>query len=228
MIRQRPIETSAADLLPQDRSIEGLRLAARACRGCELYHEATQIVFGDGPTDARAVFVSDQPDGDDDRQGRPFAGPAGKLFDAVLQEVGIDRRQIYLTNVVKHFKSAQHGRERLVAKATTSEIRACFHWLEAELEAIHPEIVVCLGATAAQSLLGPTFRVSRQHGQIRPTAWAPWTIATYHPAAILHCPDAIRADIQQAFIADMRLVAERLRTVECTHHASHDEFSRGA
>jgi uracil-DNA glycosylase len=219
MIRQRQIETSAADFLPQDRSIEGLRLAARACRGCDLYGGATQTVFGDGPSDARAVFVGDQPDGDDDREGRPFAGPAGKLFDAVLQDVGIDRRQSYLTNVVKHFKSAQHGRERLVAKATTREIRACLPWLEAELEAIRPEIVVCLGAMAAQSLLGPTFRVSRQHGQIRPTAWAPWTIATYHPAAILHCPDAIRADIQQAFVADMKLIAERLRIIEGAHRA---------
>ncbi|HEV2970383.1 MAG TPA: UdgX family uracil-DNA binding protein [Pirellulales bacterium] len=228
MIRQRQIETSAADFIPQDRSIDGLRLAARTCRDCELHREATQTVFGEGPSDARAVFVGDQPGGEDDREGRPFAGPAGKLLDAVLQEVGIDRRQIYLTNVVKHFKSGRREREHRAAKATSREIHAWIPWLEAELEAIRPEVVICLGAMAAQSLLGPTFRVSRQHGQIRPTAWAPWTIATFHPAAILHCPDAIRADIQQAFVADMKLVAERMRTIEFTHHDPGDESSRGA
>ena len=157
------------------------------------------------------VFVADQPDSEDDEQGRPLIGPAGRLFDAVLGEVGIDRRQVYVTLAVKHFKWVQRGPERLAARATAGEVRACFPWLEAELDAIRPEIIVCLGAVAAKALLGPEFRVSREHGQVLSTNWATCTLATFHPAAILRCPDAIRADVQQAFVADLKRVAERLK-----------------
>jgi uracil-DNA glycosylase len=211
MIQQRTVETSAAEFLPAERGIASLRRAAGSCRGCELYCSATQAVFGEGPSDARLVFVADQPDSEDDEQGRPLVGPAGKLFDAVLGEVGIDRRQVYVTQAVKHFKWVLRGHERLAARASAAEVRACFPWLEAELEAIRPGIVVCLGAVAAKAMLGPAFRLSRQHGQVFSTPWAPWVLATYHPAAILHCPDAIRADVQQAFVADLKRVAERLK-----------------
>jgi uracil-DNA glycosylase family protein len=211
MLRQWGTEDSAAEYLPAGRDIASLRGAARSCRGCELYRGATQTVFGDGPANATLVFVTDQPDRADDEQGRPLVGPAGKLFDAVLGEVGIDRRQVYVTQAVKHFKWVLRGHERLAARASAREVQACFPWLEAELDAIRPEIIVCLGAVAAKALLGPAFRVSRQHGQVFSTPWAPWVLATYHPAAILHCPDAIRADVQQAFVADLTCVAERLK-----------------
>jgi uracil-DNA glycosylase family protein len=211
MIRQRGTETSAAEYLPTGHDIATLRRAAMSCRGCELYCGATQTVFGEGPIDARLVFVADQPDGEDDEQGRPLTGPAGRLFDAVLGEVGIDRRQVYVTLAVKHFKWVQRGQERLAARANAGEVRACLPWIEAELDAIGPEIIVCLGAVAAKALLGPEFRVSREHGQVVSTNWAPCTLATFHPAAILRCPDAIRADVQQAFVADLTCVAERLK-----------------
>jgi uracil-DNA glycosylase family protein len=211
MIRQPILETSAAEFLPAERGIATLRRAAISCRGCELYCGAARTVFGEGPSDARLVFVADQPDAEDDEQGQPLTGPAGRLFDAVLGEVGIDRRKVYVTLAVKHFKWVQRGLERLAARANASEVRACFPWLEAELDAIRPEIIVCLGAVAAKALLGPEFRVSREHGHVVSTNWAPCTLATFHPAAILHCPDAIRADVQQAFVADLTCVAERLK-----------------
>jgi uracil-DNA glycosylase len=212
MIRQRGTEKSAAEYLPTGRNIAGLRRAAMSCRGCELYRGATRTVFGEGPSDARLVFVADQPDSEDDELGRPLVGPAGRLFDAVLGEVRIDRRQVYVTLAVKHFKWVQRGPERLAALAIAGEVRACVPWLEAELDAIRPEIIVCLGAVAAKALLGPEFRVSREHGQVFSTKWAPCTLATFHPAAILRCPDAIRADVQQAFAADLKRVAELFRT----------------
>jgi uracil-DNA glycosylase family protein len=211
MIRQRRTENSAAEFLPTGRGIANLRCAAISCRGCELYRGARQSVFGEGPSDAHLVFVADQPESDDDQVGRPLAGPAGRLFEAVLGEVGIDRRQVYVTLAVKHLKWVQRGPERLAARATAGEVRACFPWLEAELDAIRPEIIVCLGAVAAKALLGPEFRVSREHGRIFSTKFAPCTLATFHPAAILRCPDAIRADVQQEFVADLTRVAERLK-----------------
>jgi uracil-DNA glycosylase family protein len=211
MIRQRILETSAAEFLPAEGDLASLRRAAWSCRGCELHRGARQTVFGEGPSDAHLVFVADQPESDDDQVGRPLAGPAGRLFEAVLGEVGIDRRQVYVTLAVKHLKWVQRGPERLAARATAGEVRACFPWLEAELDAIRPEIIVCLGAVAAKALLGPEFRVSREHGRIFSTKFAPCTLATFHPAAILRCPDAIRADVQQEFVADLTHVAERLK-----------------
>ena len=216
MIKQH-VNLSAADFLPTHCDIASLRQAAGLCRGCNLFRTAVQTVFGEGPADARLVFVGEQPEREDDEQGRPFVGPAGKLFRIALAEVGIDVSQIYLTNVVKHFKPAPDDTSRSAVKPAAREIRACFPWLVAELEAIRPEMVVCLGAVASQALLGPRFRVSKQHGEVLSTIWAPWTIATYHPAAILRSPDAIRADVQQAFLADLRRAAERL--AQCSHHA---------
>ncbi len=210
MIRQR-MENSAVDFLPAANDLASLRRAAEVCRGCDLFRGAKRTVFGEGPADARLVFVADQPDQDDDGLGRPLSGSAEKLFNAVLAEVGIDRRQVYVTHAVKHLKWVLRGSEPLPARPSAGEVRACFPWLEAELAAIRPEIIVCLGAVAAKALLGPAFRVSREHGRFFSTDWAPCTLATYHPAAILHCPDAIRADVQQAFVSDLTRVAERLR-----------------
>jgi uracil-DNA glycosylase len=216
MINQHS-KISAADFLPPHRDIASLREAAGLCRGCNLYRTAVQTVFGEGPPDARLVFVGEQPEREDDEQGRPFIGPAGKLFRISLTEVGIDVSQVYLTNVVKHFKPAPDDASRATVKPAAREIRACFPWLVAELETIRPEMVVCLGAVPSQALLGPHFRVSKQHGEVLSTIWAPWTIATYHPAAILRSPDVVRADIQQAFLGDLRQAAERL--AQCSHHA---------
>jgi DNA polymerase len=207
----RPIQSSisAADFLPSERNLESLRRAAAACRGCKLYPCARQPVFGEGPADARVVFVGEQPEAEDDETGQPFTGLAGKLLRQAMNEVGIDVGNVYLTNVVKHFKQALED-PGVALKPASREIKACLPWLEAELEAIRPDMVVCLGAVASQALIGPAFRVSKQHGVAVFTEWAPWTMATYHPAAILRCPDAIRADIQQAFLEDLRLVAKRL------------------
>ncbi len=207
--RRRP-EVTAANYLPPNHDIASLRRAACACRGCNLHRQAAQTVFGEGPVDAPLVFVAEQPGLEEDQSGRAFVGPAAKLFAAALEDAGIDRRQVYVTYTVKHFKSAFHDRQIVSVKPSSSEIRACFPWLAAELAAIRPEILVCLGAVAAQALLGPRFRVSKLHGRIYTTQWAPATLATYHPAAILRAPDAIRADVQQAFYADMRVVVERL------------------
>ncbi len=210
MIRQIAFDASAADFLPPERNWESLRVAARGCRGCKLYHCARQTVFGEGPANARLVFVGEQPELEDDEAGRPFTGPAGKLLRQAMAEVGIDAGQVYLTNVVKHVKPAPDD-PRATLKPAASEIKACLPWLEAELAVIQPEMIVCLGAVASQALIGRAFRVSKQHGSVVFTEWAPWATATYHPAAILRCPDAVRADIQQAFLEDLRLVAERLR-----------------
>jgi DNA polymerase len=218
MIQQEHLTISAAEFLPPQHDIVSLRPAAASCRGCNLYRGAAQTVFGEGPVDARLVFVGEQPEREDDEQGRPFVGPAGKLFRVALAEVGIDATQVYLTNIVKHFKPAPDDPSRIGVKPAAREIRACLPWLVAELEAIRPEMVVCLGAVASQALLGPKFRVSKQHGEVFSTAWAAWTIATYHPAAILRSPDAIRADVQQAFLADLRLAAERF--AQWSHPAS--------
>ena len=211
MIRQIRSNISAADFIPPEQGLGSLRQAAGTCRGCNLFQRARQTVFGEGPDHARLVFVGEQPEAEDDEAGRPFTGPAGKLLRQAIDEVGIDVSQIYLTNVVKHFKPAPDD-SRQSLKPAAREVKACLPWLEAELEAIRPEMVVCLGAVASQVLIGRAFRVSKQHGSVVFTEWAPWTIATYHPAAILRCPDAIRADIQQAFLEDLRLVAQRLET----------------
>jgi DNA polymerase len=210
MIRQIQSNNSAVDFPPPERNLETLRRAAAGCRGCNLFQDARQTVFGEGPANARVVFVGEQPEAEDDEAGRPFTGAAGKLLRQAIAEVGIDTGDIYLTNVVKHFKLAPDD-HRATLKPAAREIKACFAWLEAELETIRPEMLVCLGAVASQALIGPAFRVSKQHGAVVFTEWAPWTIATYHPAASLRCPDAIRADIQQAFLEDLRRVADRLR-----------------
>ncbi len=230
MIRQHDPQISAADFLPATNDPELLRRAAETCRGCDLHERGARTVFGAGPAAARLVFIGDQPDQEENVNGLPFSGPAGRLFDAVLADVGIDRRLVYVTNVVKHFPGFsfrgaarrhpnpkhERGIESLARKpqhATKGEMRACRPWLEAELAAIQPAMIVCLGAVAARAVFGPDFRVSRRHGEIAATAWAPWTMATYHPAAILRNPDATRADIQQAFSEDLRTAARQLRTL---------------
>jgi DNA polymerase len=202
---------SASDFFPASRDLHALAKAAQYCRGCELYKNATQAVFGEGSATARAMFVGEQPGDQEDLAGRPFVGPAGRLLDEVLEEVGIDRDQVYVTNAVKHFKWTPSGKRRLHAKPSAREVAACRPWLSAEIEALQAEFIVCLGATAAQSLLGSAFRITKQRGVVQKTDWAPWLIATYHPSAILRGPDPdARQQMRQDFTADLRKLARAL------------------
>lgn len=211
MTRPVKLPVSAADFLPPQRNLKALREAAAHCEGCQLFANATQTVFGVGPRDARVLMVGEQPGDQEDLQGKPFVGPAGRLLDRGLVDARIDRDTVYVTNAVKHFKWVPRGKRRLHAKPTAREMAACRPWLEAELEAIEPEFVICLGATAAQSLLGSAFRITRQRGQWVESDWAPWTMATYHPSALLRAPDEeSRERMFEEFVDDLRLVARKL------------------
>jgi DNA polymerase len=189
-----------------------LREAAAGCRACPLWQRGTQTVFGEGERRAVVMFVGEQPGNDEDLAGRPFVGPAGKLLDRALDEAGIDRRRVYVTNVVKHFKWEPRGKRRIHAKPSAGEIAACRPWLEAELELVRPEVLVCLGATAAQALLGRQFRVSVDRGRPVPSALAPHALATVHPSAILRAPDdETRHAEMKRFVEDLKKVAALLR-----------------
>ncbi len=206
--------TSAADYLPPSLDLEELRLASEGCRGCELYACATRVVFGEGPPDAAVMLVGEQPGFDEDRTGRPFVGPAGRLLDRALAEVGIDRTEVYVTNAVKHFRSEPRGKRRLHKKPGDEHVAACRPWLEAEIAAVRPAVLVCLGATAARSLLGSAFRVTRERGVFVPSALAPNVLATVHPSAVLRAPDEeARREAYTRFVADLARVAERVRSL---------------
>jgi len=202
---------SAADFLPPQQTLPALRAAASGCRGCDLWKRATQTAFGEGPPGARVMLVGEQPGHEEDLTGRPFVGPAGRLLDRALQAAGIVRDDVYVTNAVKHFKWQPAGKRRIHAKPSRMEIAACLPWLRAELEVVGPEAVVCLGATAAQALLGPSFRVTRQRGQWLSTPWARRVLATVHPSAILRAPDdESREREYEAFVLDLALVRRAL------------------
>lgn len=202
---------TARDFLPPRRTLPALAKAAQTCQGCGLYAQATQTVFGEGDAHAALVLVGEVPGDQEDRQGRPFVGPAGRLIDELLKEAGLDRREVYLTNAVKHFKFVVQGKRRFHQKPTSREIAACQPWLTAELEAIRPKGIVCLGATAAQSLLGKEFRLTHQFGQFQTSPWAPWILATYHPAAVLRAPDeAARQSMRDELLRALQLAAARL------------------
>jgi uracil-DNA glycosylase len=203
--------SSAAEFLPDGRSLEELRDAAAACRGCHLHAPATQTVFGEGLTRARIMLVGEQPGDKEDLQGHPFVGPAGRLLDDALGAAGIERSDAYVTNVVKHFKFELRGKRRIHKKPNLSEIRACTPWLEAELAAVRPKALVCLGATAAQALIGPSFKVSRQRGELVESAWAPVVTATVHPSSILRA--ATKWPAPQAFeelVSDLARVGQEV------------------
>jgi uracil-DNA glycosylase len=212
MPKEAPASVSAADFLPPKRDLKSLRAAAADCRGCPLFQNATQTVFGLGPARATAVFVGEQPGDVEDQEGEPFIGPAGKLMLKVFEEVGITREKVYVTNAVKHFKWTPRGKRRMHAKPSSREVSACRPWLEAELQAIKPPMLICLGATAAQSLLGRTFKLTQRRGEPFESEWAAWTLATYHPSAVLRSfslPDGDQT--MQAFRADLALVARQMK-----------------
>ncbi len=213
MIRGSEEMLTAAPLIPVRPSIDRLRAAAKSCRACPLWKTGTQTVFGEGSPDAKVMFVGEQPGNDEDLAGRPFIGPAGKLLDKVLDEVGIDRDEVYVTNVVKHFKWEPVGKRRIHKKPNSREIAACRPWLQAELDVIKPEVLICLGATAAQALLGKNFRVSQRRGELISSELAPFVMATVHPSSILRAPDdKKRHQARAEFVADMRKVAERIHS----------------
>jgi uracil-DNA glycosylase len=199
---------TAAEYLPERPSLESLREAAAVCRGCELWRSATQTVFGEGLVGASVLFVGEQPGDQEDQQGRPFVGPAGRLFDQALEDVGIDRAQIYVTNAVKHFKWQPRGKRRIHQKPTWAEMTACKPWLEAELEVVQPRVLVALGATAGQALFGRQFRVTKQRGELIDSPLADSVLATIHPSAILRAEDRDRE--YAGFVADLEKVAELL------------------
>jgi DNA polymerase len=217
--REEPRGTgSASDFVPADKSLPVLRDAVQRCEGCGLYAFASQAVFGEGPRDAQVMLVGEQPGDREDVAGLPFVGPAGQLLDRALVDAGIDRRTVYITNMVKHFKwkrtgGGGHGpgKRRLHDKPNQYEISACRPWLEAEIANVRPKIVVCLGSTAAQGLLGKTFGVTKQRGEFFASDLAPFITATIHPSAILRAPDDVSREHEfGAFVADLRRVAERL------------------
>ncbi|HET9488452.1 MAG TPA: UdgX family uracil-DNA binding protein [Methylomirabilota bacterium] len=202
---------SASAFVPDDPTLPRLRAASARCTGCELYRRATQTVFGEGTPPARVMLVGEQPGHEEDLSGRPFVGPAGRLLDEALAESGIDRAQVYVTNVVKHFKWEPRGKRRIHAKPSAGEITACRPWLDAEIAVVQPRVIVCLGATAAQALLGRQFRVSRDRGQFVSSPLAPRVLATVHPSAVLRAPDdETRRRERQRFITDLRAVARAL------------------
>jgi DNA polymerase len=189
-----------------ERSLRAVAEAARRCRACDLWKTGTQTVFGEGPRNADVMFVGEQPGDVEDKRGEPFVGPAGRILDEALAAAGIDRARTYLTNAVKHFKWKPKGKRRIHERPNRTEIAACQHWLELELRLVKPDLVVALGAVAAQALLGPDFRVSLERGKLRSCPLAPRVIATVHPSSILRAPDDQRAAEMRAFIRDLRVV----------------------
>jgi uracil-DNA glycosylase len=211
-MRSRP-DRSAAWFLPADLTIPHLRQAAVSCTGCDLYQRATQTVFGEGAAHARILFIGEQPGDQEDRAGRPFVGPAGRLLDQALAEAKISRTEIYVTNAVKHFKWEPQGKRRKHKKPSAAEIAACRPWLEAELHIVRPAAVVCLGATAAQSVFGKTVRLHELAGRIWHTPIGSNVFVTVHPSAILRHPDAARRDEEyRRFVDDLRRITQFLRT----------------
>jgi DNA polymerase len=197
---------TAAEVLPASLTLPKLREAAAGCTACDLYKTGTQTVFGEGTKTAEVMFVGEQPGDQEDLQGRPFVGPAGKLLDRAMEEAGIDRSLAYVTNVVKHFKWVARGKRRIHQKPSWAEMTACRPWLDAEIAVVQPRVLVCLGATAAQALLGRQFRVTKQRGQLIDSPLAPNVLATIHPSAILRADD--REAEYAGFVADLRTVAK--------------------
>ena len=194
---------------PKARTVDELKSSAASCKGCDLWQNATQTVFGDGDEHARMMLVGEQPGDQEDLQGKPFVGPAGRLLERGLDEAGIDRRRVYLTNAVKHFRWTRRGKRRLHEKPNAGQVRACRPWLEAEIEVVGPGIIVLLGATAAQSVMGPSFRVSKQHGEVLESPFGTPVVATVHPSSILRATDdESREAAMSSFIADLKVAAK--------------------
>jgi uracil-DNA glycosylase family protein len=209
---KREQQSTAAALIPPNPTIPKLRAAAADCRACDLWKRGTQTVFGEGGgPHPRVMFVGEQPGDQEDIQGRPFVGPAGKILDKALAEAGIDRKEVYVTNAVKHFKWEPRGKRRIHKKPNSIEITACKPWIEAEIDVLKPDVIVCLGATAAQALLGRQFKVSTQRGVWVPSPLAPYVMATVHPSSLLRAPDdETRRRETERFVADLKIVRKAI------------------
>ena len=206
---------SAADFLPARFTLKALREAARSCKGCDLYQNATQTVFGEGPETADVIFVGEQPGDQEDRQGRPFVGPAGRLLDKALAAARISRDQVYVTNAVKHFKWIRRGKRRLHQKPVVRQVMACKPWLEAEVEVVKPKIVVCMGTTAAQAVLGKAVLITRERGEFIESDSGLVTFITIHPSAIYRQRDRSEQEREyNRFAEEMKLVARKLRSLQ--------------
>jgi DNA polymerase len=214
MAIRMPILSTAAALIPEKPSLTELREIAAGCQACDLWQKGTQTVFGAGSTGAKLLFVGEQPGNDEDLAGQPFVGPAGELLDTALEAAGIDRNVTYVTNVVKHFKWEPRGKRRIHAKPNAAEVTACLPWLEAELRLVQPELIICLGATAAQALLGKKFRVTQQRGKLIESPYG-HAMATVHPSSILRAPDdEARGTEMKLFISDLKTAAKWLEAHE--------------
>ena len=212
-VRSREKETgTAAPLIPPRPTISKLQQAARGCRACPLWKTGTQTVFGEGSRHAKVVFVGEQPGNEEDLAGKPFVGPAGRLLDKALVEAGIKREEVYVTNAVKHFKWEPRGKRRIHKKPNAREIAACRPWLDAELDLLKPEVIVCLGATAAQALIGKDFKVTQQQGEMIDSSLAKHVTATVHPSSILRAPDEEgRRAAYASFVGDLKKIAKVIR-----------------
>jgi DNA polymerase len=203
-----------AELIPPHPTLQVLRQAIPECEGCDLFRHATQAVMGEGPAKAPLMLVGEQPGNDEDLKGRPFVGPAGRILERALDDAGIGRDDVYITNAVKHFKFEERGKRRIHKKPNAAEVRACMPWLAAEMMAVKPEIVVCLGATAAQALLGRDYRLTVEHGTFREKDGSPRITSTIHPSAVLRAADEDREAMYQGLVADLKKVAKAM-------HAAH-------
>jgi uracil-DNA glycosylase len=200
---------SATEFLADRMNLKAMREASEHCRGCDLYKHATQTVFGEGPRRATVMLVGETPGDEEDVAGQPFVGPAGRLLDDALVEAGLERDDVYVTNVVKHFRWEPRGKRRLHKKPSARQIEACRPWLQAEILIVKPPTIVCLGATAAQALLGKDFRITKQRGRFFESSWAKAILATHHPSAVLRAPDHDdRARKRQELVEDLRRAAE--------------------
>ena len=204
-------ETSAKDFFPEQLTLPSLKTAAADCKGCDLWKKGTQTVFGEGRRKSIILFVGEQPGNEEDLTGKPFVGPAGRLFDEALAEAGIDRKQTYVTNIVKHFKWEPRGKRRIHKKPNAVEINACRPWLEAEIALVKPQVIVALGATAAQALLGAKFRVTQQRGQFLESSLALYIMATVHPSSILRAPDDETRRLEfRRFVDDLKKLSNKI------------------
>jgi DNA polymerase len=210
-----PPYPTARAFMPPRKTLPQLRAAAAGCRGCDLFLRATQTVFGAGPSRAQMLLVGEQPGDQEDQAGRPFVGPAGRVLDEALAAAGIERDEVYVTNVVKHFRWEQHGKRRLHAKPSSRQVEACLPWLEAEVAAVRPRLIVCLGATAAQALLGKSFRLTQHRGEIlSERRWGVHVAATAHPSAVLRMPDeSSRHAARLALEEDLRSLHRKMRSL---------------
>jgi uracil-DNA glycosylase len=204
---------TAEKFLPERVNLKALRQAAATCQGCDLYKDATQTVFGEGPRRSPMILLGETPGDEEDKQGRPFVGPAGRLLDSALEEIGLSRHEVYVTNAVKHFRWEPRGKRRLHKKPSARQIEACKPWLHAEILVTKPHIIVCLGATAAQVMLGRNFRITQHRGKFFKSEHAAWLMATYHPSAILRAPDKEDRERKRVeFVEDLRRASKRLNS----------------